>query len=110
MDGNLNAARSGDPGAARTIALLFPGQGSQSADMRENVEAQRPDLLALARSEVSEDLFERAAQGKMAPRVEGTITSPSSSARQRAPAGPSPRFSARRWRATRFSRTASMPR
>ena len=63
MEENLNAARSGDPGAARTIALLFPGQGSQSADMRENVEAQRPDLLALAGSEVSEDLFERAAEG-----------------------------------------------
>ena len=31
--------------------------------MRENVEAQRPDLLALAGSEVSEDLFERASEG-----------------------------------------------
>jgi len=43
--------------------MLFPGQGSQTADMREQVEAQRPDLLELARSEVSDDLFERAAEG-----------------------------------------------
>jgi malonyl CoA-acyl carrier protein transacylase len=45
------------------LALLFPGQGSQSADMREQVEAQRPDLLELARTEVSDDLFERAGDG-----------------------------------------------
>ena len=45
------------------VAMLFPGQGSQTADMREQVEAQRPDLLELARSEVSDDLFERAAEG-----------------------------------------------
>ncbi len=43
--------------------MLFPGQGSQTADMREQVESQRPDLLELARSEVSHDLFERAADG-----------------------------------------------
>src|SRR5215212_8654166 len=35
----------------RQIALLFPGQGSQTADMRETVERSRPDL------------FERAADG-----------------------------------------------
>ena len=46
----------------RNIALLFPGQGSQTSDMREYVEAHRPDLLALARSEVSDDLFERATE------------------------------------------------
>jgi [acyl-carrier-protein] S-malonyltransferase len=45
------------------LAMLFPGQGSQTADMREQVEARRPDLLELARSEVSDDLFERAADG-----------------------------------------------
>jgi len=43
--------------------MLFPGQGSQTADMREQVEAQRPDLLELARAEVSDDLFERAGDG-----------------------------------------------
>ena len=43
--------------------MLFPGQGSQTADMREQVESQRPDLFELARSEVSDDLFERAADG-----------------------------------------------
>jgi [acyl-carrier-protein] S-malonyltransferase len=47
----------------RQIALLFPGQGSQTADMRETVERQRPDLLELALEEVGPDLFERAADG-----------------------------------------------
>jgi [acyl-carrier-protein] S-malonyltransferase len=49
--------------ASNELALLFPGQGSQTPDMREQVEAHRPDLLALARSEVSDDLFERAEEG-----------------------------------------------
>jgi len=39
------------------LAMLFPGQGSQTADMREAVERYRPDLLELARTEVSDDLF-----------------------------------------------------
>lgn len=46
-----------------SVALLFPGQGSQTPDMREQVERHRPDLLELARSEVSDDLFERADEG-----------------------------------------------
>jgi [acyl-carrier-protein] S-malonyltransferase len=45
------------------LAMLFPGQGSQTADMREAVERHRPDLLELARAQVSDDLFERAAEG-----------------------------------------------
>jgi malonyl CoA-acyl carrier protein transacylase len=45
------------------LAVLFPGQGSQTADMRDQVERHRPDLLELAQSEVSEDLFERAGEG-----------------------------------------------
>jgi malonyl CoA-acyl carrier protein transacylase len=45
------------------LAMLFPGQGSQTADMRDHVERQRPDLLELAQSEVSGDVFERAADG-----------------------------------------------
>ena len=45
------------------LALLFPGQGSQTADMRDQVERHRPDLLALAHAEVSDDLFERAGDG-----------------------------------------------
>jgi [acyl-carrier-protein] S-malonyltransferase len=45
------------------LALLFPGQGSQTADMRESVERWRPELLELARAEVSDDLFERAGDG-----------------------------------------------
>src|SRR5918999_920062 len=50
-------ARSGQ------LAMLFPGQGSQTDDMRGQVERHRPDLLELARSEVSDDLFERAGDG-----------------------------------------------
>ena len=47
----------------RQLALLFPGQGSQTADMRETVDRQRPDLLELALEVVGADLFERAADG-----------------------------------------------
>lgn len=47
----------------RQTALLFPGQGSQTADMRETVERRRPDLLELATSEVGEDPFARARDG-----------------------------------------------
>ena len=43
--------------------MLFPGQGSQTDDMRDQVERHRPDLLELAQSEVSDDLFERAGDG-----------------------------------------------
>ena len=43
--------------------MLFPGQGSQTADMRDQVERHRPDLLEFAQSEVSDDLFERAGDG-----------------------------------------------
>ena len=43
--------------------MLFPGQGSQTPDMRDQVERHRPDLLELAQTEVSEDLFERAGDG-----------------------------------------------
>jgi [acyl-carrier-protein] S-malonyltransferase len=45
------------------IALLFPGQGSQTPDMRETAERWRPDLLELALAEVGFDVFERAADG-----------------------------------------------
>ena len=41
------------------LAVLFPGQGSQTSEMRREVEAVRPDLLELARAEVGEDPFER---------------------------------------------------
>jgi [acyl-carrier-protein] S-malonyltransferase len=47
----------------RQTALLFPGQGSQTGDMRETVERHRPDLLELALEEVGSDLFERASDG-----------------------------------------------
>ena len=45
--------------------LLFPGQGSQTDDMEEHVERHLPDLLELARTEVGEDLFERADDGTL---------------------------------------------
>jgi [acyl-carrier-protein] S-malonyltransferase len=48
---------------ASQTALLFPGQGSQTPDMRGTVERHRPDLLALALDEVGPDLFERADDG-----------------------------------------------
>jgi len=46
-----------------TFAVLFPGQGSQTPDMRERVERDRSDLIALAREEVGSDPFERADEG-----------------------------------------------
>ncbi|MEO8968202.1 MAG: ACP S-malonyltransferase [Solirubrobacteraceae bacterium] len=44
-------------------AILFPGQGSQAADMRDTVERERPDLLALVLDAVGEDPFARANEG-----------------------------------------------
>jgi [acyl-carrier-protein] S-malonyltransferase len=44
-------------------AVLFPGQGSQTKDMRADVERLRPDLLELARSELGTDPFERIEEG-----------------------------------------------
>jgi [acyl-carrier-protein] S-malonyltransferase len=44
-------------------ALLFPGQGSQTADMRELVARARPKLLEQAIEEVGADPFERVEEG-----------------------------------------------
>jgi [acyl-carrier-protein] S-malonyltransferase len=44
-------------------AILFPGQGSQAAGMRDEVERLRPDLVENASYAVGEDPFERADQG-----------------------------------------------
>jgi malonyl CoA-acyl carrier protein transacylase len=44
-------------------AVLFPGQGSQTKDMRADVERLRPDLLELARAELGADPFERIEEG-----------------------------------------------
>jgi [acyl-carrier-protein] S-malonyltransferase len=44
-------------------ALLFPGQGSQTADMRDQVARVRPDLLKLAADVVGEDPFARVDDG-----------------------------------------------
>ena len=44
-------------------AILFPGQGSQTPEMRELVVRVRPDLLALAEEIVGVDPFPRADEG-----------------------------------------------
>jgi [acyl-carrier-protein] S-malonyltransferase len=44
-------------------AILFPGQGSQTPDMRDLVERVRPDLLEMAVQAVGEDPFPRADAG-----------------------------------------------
>jgi [acyl-carrier-protein] S-malonyltransferase len=45
------------------IAVLFPGQGSQTADMRATVERLRPDLLELCADELALDPFEHVGDG-----------------------------------------------
>jgi [acyl-carrier-protein] S-malonyltransferase len=45
------------------IALLFPGQGSQTSGMAAVTAAQCPDLLEQARSELGADPFEAIAEG-----------------------------------------------
>jgi [acyl-carrier-protein] S-malonyltransferase len=44
-------------------AILFPGQGSQTPEMRDTVAEVRPDLLALASEVVGEDPFARVDDG-----------------------------------------------
>ena len=46
-----------------TTAILFPGQGSQTPGMRDDVERARPDLLALAIECVGEDPFALVQEG-----------------------------------------------
>lgn len=46
-----------------TDAVLFPGQGSQTADMRRTVEVSWPDLLGLAADAAGTDPFERIEEG-----------------------------------------------
>jgi [acyl-carrier-protein] S-malonyltransferase len=45
------------------IAVLFPGQGSQTSDMRSVVERVRPDLLELCQEELNLDPFEHVGEG-----------------------------------------------
>jgi [acyl-carrier-protein] S-malonyltransferase len=44
-------------------AILFPGQGSQTPEMRDTVADVRPDLLSLAEQVVGEDPFARVEDG-----------------------------------------------
>lgn len=46
-----------------TTALMFPGQGSQTDDMRDTVARLRPDLLERAAAAVGEDPFARVGDG-----------------------------------------------
>jgi [acyl-carrier-protein] S-malonyltransferase len=48
---------------AAAIAFLFPGQGSQTPEMRDEVAARRPDLLELALEVVGDDPFARVEDG-----------------------------------------------
>jgi [acyl-carrier-protein] S-malonyltransferase len=48
---------------ASSTAILFPGQGSQTPDMRNVVAERRPDLLELAVQVLGEDPFPRAQEG-----------------------------------------------
>jgi [acyl-carrier-protein] S-malonyltransferase len=54
--------RNGASGASAT-AILFPGQGSQTPEMRELVARVRPELLELVAEAVGEDPFPRADEG-----------------------------------------------
>jgi len=45
--------------AVSATAYLFPGQGSQTAEMRDEVARLRPDLLAVATAAVGEDPYPR---------------------------------------------------
>ena len=49
--------------APPATAILFPGQGSQTAEMRDVVAEHRPDLLDLVAEAVGEDPFPRAGEG-----------------------------------------------
>jgi [acyl-carrier-protein] S-malonyltransferase len=46
-----------------STAILFPGQGSQTPEMRETVARERPDLLEMAIEAVGEDPFARVEEG-----------------------------------------------
>jgi malonyl CoA-acyl carrier protein transacylase len=46
-----------------STAILFPGQGSQTPDMRDLVARERPDLLELVTEAVGEDPFPRVDDG-----------------------------------------------
>ena len=46
-----------------STAILFPGQGSQTDEMRDDVLRERPELLDLAIEMVGEDPFPRAGEG-----------------------------------------------
>lgn len=52
-----------EPADLNHTALVFPGQGSQRAEMRDLVESQCPELLGLAIDEIGSDPFERIGEG-----------------------------------------------
>lgn len=50
-------------GAPSASAILFPGQGSQTPEMRDVIAEHRPDLLEQVAGAVGEDPFPRAGEG-----------------------------------------------
>src|SRR4051812_25783728 len=54
---------NGSPNLPSGIALLFPGQGSQTEGMREFVARHAPALLEAAERQVGPDLFDRVNEG-----------------------------------------------
>lgn len=52
-----------DAADLRHTALVFPGQGSQRAEMRDLVAAHCPELIDLAIAEIGSDPFERVSEG-----------------------------------------------
>lgn len=61
--GRRETPTNSQPGTGSRVALLFPGQGSQTNNMRDVVAAHRPDLLERAISELGLDPFEHINEG-----------------------------------------------
>src|SRR5690606_15394841 len=61
--GRRETPNNSQPGTGSRVALLFPGQGSQTKDMRQVVAAQRPDLLNYVIEEMGVDPFAHANDG-----------------------------------------------
>ena len=59
----VSAIGDADQHETTRTAILFPGQGSQTPEMRELVARERPDLLQAAIDAVGEDPFPRADDG-----------------------------------------------
>lgn len=61
--GRRETPTNSQPGTGSRVALLFPGQGSQTKDMRDVVSEHRPDLLERAIEEMGLDPFAHITEG-----------------------------------------------